>query len=79
MAARRTVRTITLVVETQDLTAEEHNKRVFWAEQNIMQANAKMAGAYVAIVIKEGDTVLRFTGSGEPTDETRRLIDELMS
>ena len=77
MAARRTIRTITLVVETRDLSQDEHDKRVFWAEQNIMSANAKMAGAYVAVVVKEGEKVLRFTGSGEPTDETRALIDEL--
>jgi hypothetical protein len=66
-------------VETRDLTQDEHDKRVFWAEQNVMQANAKMAGAYVAVVIKEGEKVLRFTGSGEPTDETKALIEELMS
>ena len=77
MATRRTIRTITLVVETRDMPQEEHDKRVFWAEQNIMQANAKMAGAYVAVVIKEGERVLRFTGSGDPTDETKALIDEL--
>jgi len=77
VATRRTIRTITLVVETRDMPQEEHDKRVFWAEQNIMQANAKMAGAYVAVVIKEGEKVLRFTGSGDPTDETKALIDEL--
>lgn len=79
MTARRTTRTITLVVETQDLTEAEHEKRVFWAESNILSSNAKMADAYVAVIIKEDGKVLRFTGSGDPTDETRKLIDTLMS
>ena len=60
------------------MSDEEHDKRVFWAEGNLLQANAKMNGAYVAVIIKDGDKVLRFTGSGDPTDETRKLIDELM-
>lgn len=62
------------------MSEEEHDKRVFWAEGNLTQANVKMAGAYVAVIIRD-DTgkVLRFSGSGEPTDETRRLIDELAS
>ena len=80
MGARRTIRTITLVVETNDLSADDHDKRVFWAESNVMQSNAKMPGAYVAVVIKDSEgKVLRFTGSGDPTEETRALIDELMS
>lgn len=78
MAARRTTRQITLVVETRDMTEEEHNKRVFWAEGNILQSNAKMDGAYVAVIIKDSEgNILRFTGSGDPTDETRALIEEL--
>lgn len=80
MATRRTTRTITLVVETQDLSEVEHDKRVFWAEGNILQANAKMADAYVGVIIKDSEgKVLRFTGSGDPTEETRKLIDTLMS
>jgi hypothetical protein len=67
-----------MVVETRDLSEEEHNKRVFWAEGNLLQANSKMDGAYVGLIIKDGDKVLRFTGSGDPTDETKKLIEQLM-
>jgi hypothetical protein len=80
VGARRTTRQITLVVETRDMSAEEHDKRVFWAENNIGHANAKMDGAYVAVIIRDSNgKVIRFTGSGDPTDETRLLIDELSS
>lgn len=78
MATRRSTRQITLVVETQNLSEEEHNRRVFWAENNILQANAKMDGAYVAVIIKDGDKTIRFAGSGDPTPETRAIIDELL-
>jgi hypothetical protein len=62
------------------MSEQEHDKRVFWAEGNLLQANARaMDGTYVAVIIKEGDKVLRFTGSGDPTDDTRALIDELAS
>lgn len=78
MATRRSTRQITLVVETQNLSDEEHNKRVFWAENNVLQANAKMDGAYIAVIIKDGDKMVRFVGSGDPTPETRAVIDELI-
>ena len=78
MAAKRTTRRITLVVETRDMSDEDHARRVYWAEQNIMQANGKMDGAFVAVIITDEDgKLIRFTGSGDPTDETRELIEEL--
>lgn len=76
--AQRTVRQVTLVVETVGLPPAEHERRVRWAESNLLSANGNVAGAYVAVIVtdEEGKEV-RHSGSGTPTDDTRALIDEL--
>jgi hypothetical protein len=76
--AQRTVRQVTLVVETVGLSAAEHERRVRWAESNLLSANGNVAGAYVAVIVtdEEGSEV-RHSGSGTPTDDTRALIEEL--
>lgn len=79
MSARRTVRRATLVVETRDLSDEEHLRRVQWAEKNILNANTYMNGAFVAVVIDSEDGQTRFTGSGTPTPETAELIEEMQA
>lgn len=77
--AKRTVRQVTLVVETTGLSEAEHQRRVFWAESNILNANSKMDGAFVATVVTGEGTETRFSGSGSPTEETMELIEELRS
>ena len=78
--AQRTVRQVTLVVETTGLSEAEHKKRVFWAEGNLLQANSKMDGAFVAVVINdEASEQTRFSGSGTPTKETQELIQDLQA
>jgi hypothetical protein len=76
--AQRTVRQVTLVVETVGLSPPEHDRRVRWAVSNLLNANGNVAGAYVAVIVTdvEGGEV-QHSGSGTPTDETRELIDEL--
>ena len=77
MSAKRTVRKATLIVETRNLSKEEHQRRVQWAEKNILNANTYMNDAFVAVVIDSDDGQTRFTGSGTPTQETADLIEEL--
>jgi hypothetical protein len=77
---RRTVRQVTLVVETTGLSEAEHDRRVFWAESNILNANLKLDQSFVATVItSEGEEDTRLAAAGHPTDETRELIEELKS
>lgn len=77
MSTKRTVREITLVVETHDLSDRDHDKRVSWAEENVMDAvNKAMDQAFVAVVIDQGDGT-RFVGIGTPTEETREMIEDL--
>lgn len=75
--AKRTVRQVTLVVETTGLTDQEHERRVFWAESNLLNANQKMDGAFVAVVVNDPNGNTRLTAAGTPTTETSELIDEL--
>jgi hypothetical protein len=77
--AQRTVRQVTLVVETVGMSATEHDRRVRWAESNLLNANGNVAGAYVAVIVTdtEGGPEVRHSGTGVPTDSTRALIDEL--
>ena len=77
--AQRTVRNVTLVIETVGLTEAEHVKRVRWAESNLLNANGNVAGAYVAVILTdaEGGPEVRHSGSGLPTNETRELIEGL--
>lgn len=57
----------------------EHDKRVFWAENNVINANNRRGGDgyFVATIIPDGSGGTRFAGSGEPTEETTALIEEL--
>lgn len=75
--AKRSVRQVTLVVETQGLTDVEHERRVFWAESNLLTANQKMDGAFVAVVVADSSGGTRLSAAGAPTEETQELIDEL--
>lgn len=75
---RRTVREVILVVETK-LSAVDHEKRVAWAEKNILNANTNMDGAFVATVVFAEDGSTRFQGSGTPTKETQDIIEELVA
>lgn len=77
--SKRTVRTVTLVVETIGLSQVEHERRVFWAESNILNANPKLDQAFVATVINADgdDQETRLAAAGHPTEETRELIEEL--
>jgi hypothetical protein len=76
--AKRTVRQVTLVVETEGLSEAEHERRVRWAESNLLNANGNVDRAYVGVVISNGEgSQVRHMGSGNPTEETRELIEEL--
>lgn len=76
--ARRTVRQVTLVVETQGLSQAEHDRRVFWAESNLLNANNKMDAGFVAVIVTNTESKdTRFSGAGKPTPETSDLIEEL--
>jgi hypothetical protein len=76
--AQRTVRQVTLIVETQGLSPTEHDRRVRWAESNLLNANGRVVDAYVGVVISDDEgREVRISGSGTPTDDTRELIEEL--
>lgn len=76
--AQRTVRQVTLIVETQGLSSTEHDRRVRWAESNLLNANGRVVDAYVGVVISDDEgREVRISGSGTPTDDTRELIEEL--
>lgn len=78
--ARRTVRTAHILVETQGMSEIEHIRRVSWVEKNLLNANANVDGAFVAVIIKnDDDENTKFSGSGTPTQETSDLIEELVA
>ena len=80
MSTRRTVRHVTVMVETEDLTEREHERRVTWVEKNIQDAGRSIDSAFVSMVIHDRDkNLLGIFGSGDrPSEEIREIAEELI-
>ena len=79
MSTQRTVRRVTVVVETEGLSVKEHERRVTWVEKNIQDAGRNIESAFVTMVIKtqDGDTVGLFGSGLTPSEEVLRIAEEL--
>lgn len=69
-----------LVIETQGMSTAEHNRRVGWAEKNLLSSNQDMTEAFVAtVILDERGKVARFTGNGHgAADETEAILRDLI-
>jgi hypothetical protein len=71
---------VKLVIETQDLTDAEHERRVGWTESNFSAGVHRVSDAFVYTVFfdEEGNPV-RFSGNGVAvSDETRQMLLDLV-
>jgi len=76
----RTIRRVTLVIESKDKTREEHDRLVFQAENSLLNANRHNGpGVFTAVVITSDDSTTRFSGAGSPTEETKDIIEDLQA
>jgi hypothetical protein len=78
---RRTVRHLTYIVESEDLSEREHERRCSWTEKNMQDAGRQIEGAFVSMVFTdENRKVVGIFASGDtPTDEIRKIAEELIS
>lgn len=79
MSTQRTVRRVTVVVETEGLSAKEHERRVTWVEKNIQDAGRNIDTAFVSMVLQDANgNVVGIFGSGKtPSDEVLQIAKEL--
>jgi hypothetical protein len=79
MSSRRSVRHLTVVVETEGLSETDHKRRVTWVEKNLQDAGRNIDTAFVSMVIKdELGEVVGFFGSGSaPSEELLEIADRL--
>lgn len=79
MANRRTIRHVTVVIETEGLSIKEHERRVTWVEKNLQDAGRNIDTAFVSMVIRTSDReVVGLFGSGStPSEEVLKIAEEL--
>lgn len=78
MTRRRTVRQVTVVIDT-DLSEREHDRRVQWVEKNVQDAGRNIDSAFVSMVITDSDKkIIGIFGAGDtPTEEIAEIAREL--
>lgn len=81
MSTRRSVRQVTVVVETEGLSETEHKRRTTWVEKNIQDAGRNIESAFVSMVVKDeaGKVVTIFATGTTPSDELLKIAEELVA
>lgn len=80
MANRRTVRLVTVIVETVDLSEREHDRRVQWVEKNLQDSGRTIDQAFISMVFHDEEKKVRgiFAVGDTPTDEIKQIAREMV-
>ena len=75
---RRDVGTITVVIETDHDSADEHGKTVHYVTQNILDANYRNPKVkFLASVAEFNDGEYQVKAFGTPSPEVASILDEI--